>query len=193
MQHNAAMKSGEARVSTVERRWWSVSEQEGCVHCFATESRDQYCGYTATHLGPLRQVLRTRHAKKDRWLSTFPALVLGLPRAPFHVPQVTRRCYTNLLRPLVFTYIYSTWRNVQNWTYVRVGLLVNWNRFAEQTTIIVLITGTDLITAGKHSVAVLVYSALKEPATWNCICVNKTKMKGRGGRNKGRNMTGIGK
>jgi len=93
MQHNATMKSGEARVSTVESWWWSVSEEEGCVHCFATESRDQYCGYTATHLGPLRRVLRTRHAKKDRWLNTYPALVLGLLRAPFHVSQVTRLCY----------------------------------------------------------------------------------------------------
>ena len=53
---------------------------------------DQYCGYAATHLGPLRQVLRTRHAKKDRWLTTFPGLILWLHRAPFYVPQVTRRC-----------------------------------------------------------------------------------------------------
>jgi hypothetical protein len=78
------------------------------------ESRDQYCGYTATHLGPLRRVLRTRHAKKDGWFNTFPALVLVLLRTPFHVPQVTRRCYPNLLWALVF--IYATWRNVQNWT-----------------------------------------------------------------------------
>lgn len=72
---------------------------------------DQYCGYTATYLGPLRLVLRTRQAKKDRWLSTFPCLVPWLPRTQFHVLQVTRCCDTKTV--MVTVNHNATWNNVQ--------------------------------------------------------------------------------